>query len=137
LVGSLGFSCRYKRFLFCLGCSWSAQYKIFLPHRTLFQFICPHAQQAGQQSCLVACLSVHVSCMSSHCRPTMTTCIVDSLLTRKKEKERKSERERDGDGGRERGRGRGGERESEMERERVRGNALCWVYWEPMSLVYK
>jgi hypothetical protein len=42
LVGSLGLPCRYKRFLFCLGCSWSAQYKYFFPHRTLFQFLCPH-----------------------------------------------------------------------------------------------
>jgi hypothetical protein len=36
LVGLLGSSCRYKRLLSCLGCPG------FFPHRTLFQFICPH-----------------------------------------------------------------------------------------------
>ncbi len=33
LVGSLGLSCRYKRFLFCHWC-FTAQWKIFFPHRT-------------------------------------------------------------------------------------------------------
>jgi hypothetical protein len=34
---------------------------IFCPHRTLFQFLCPIAQQAGlRQPCRVACLLVWV-----------------------------------------------------------------------------
>ncbi len=43
-VGSLGSSCRYKRFLSCLGCSSQLSTKYFFPHRTLFQFMCPHRQ---------------------------------------------------------------------------------------------
>ncbi len=35
-------SCRYKRFLFCLGFSSRPSTKYSSPHRTLFQFICPH-----------------------------------------------------------------------------------------------
>jgi hypothetical protein len=42
LVNSLGLSCRYKRFLSCLGCSGRLNTKYVFPHRTLFQFICPH-----------------------------------------------------------------------------------------------
>jgi hypothetical protein len=42
LVGSLGLSCRYKRFLSCLCCPSRPSSKYFLPHLTLFQFICPH-----------------------------------------------------------------------------------------------
>ncbi len=34
LVGSLGLSCMYKRFLFCLGCSNRPSAKYFFPHRT-------------------------------------------------------------------------------------------------------
>jgi hypothetical protein len=41
LVGSLGFSCRYKRFYPGFGCSTQPSKKKF-PHRTLFYFICPH-----------------------------------------------------------------------------------------------
>ncbi len=49
LVGSLGLSCRYKRFLFCLGCfSVGPIQNILFPTRTLFQFKCPIAQQPGQ-----------------------------------------------------------------------------------------
>ncbi len=46
LVGLLGSSCRYKRLLSCLGCP------VFFPHRTLFQFICPHrpANWAGSRA---------------------------------------------------------------------------------------
>ncbi len=44
-VGSLCLSCRYKRFLFCLGCSIVGSVQnIFFPNRTLFQFMCPHRQ---------------------------------------------------------------------------------------------
>jgi hypothetical protein len=42
-VGSLGLSCRYKRFLFCLGCSNRPSTNYFF-HRT----VVPIAQQAGQ-----------------------------------------------------------------------------------------
>jgi hypothetical protein len=42
LVGSLGLSCRYKRFLFCLDCSSRPSTKYFFPQCTLFQCICPH-----------------------------------------------------------------------------------------------
>ncbi len=42
LVGSLGLSCQYKRFLFCLGCYCRPSTKYLFPYRTLFQFLCPH-----------------------------------------------------------------------------------------------
>jgi hypothetical protein len=41
LVGSLGLSCRYKRFLFCLGCSSRPITKLFFPNPKLFQCLCP------------------------------------------------------------------------------------------------
>ncbi len=40
LVGSSGSSCRYKRFLSCLGCSSRPSTKYSFPQRTLFQFLC-------------------------------------------------------------------------------------------------
>ncbi len=42
LVGSLGLSCRYHRFLFCLGCSSQPSMKYFSLRWTLFHFLCPH-----------------------------------------------------------------------------------------------
>ncbi len=42
LVGSLGLLCWLKRFLFSLGCSSRPSKKYFFPHRTQFEFICPH-----------------------------------------------------------------------------------------------
>ncbi len=57
LVGPLGLSCRYKRFLFCLG-RFSRQ---VILHRTLFQFFCPHRLASSKQSSWVACLLVCVS----------------------------------------------------------------------------
>jgi hypothetical protein len=43
MVGSLGSSCRYKKFLSCLGQNCSRPtYKYFFPHRNLFHFISPH-----------------------------------------------------------------------------------------------
>jgi hypothetical protein len=68
LVGSLGSFCRYKRFLYCLGCSVvSPVQNILFPRRTLFfTLFFPTAQKAGQvgrQSCRVACLLV---CVSAH-----------------------------------------------------------------------
>ncbi len=52
LVGSLGSSCQYKRFLSCLGCSSRPSVKYFGPHGALFKFLCPHrpAGQAGSRS---------------------------------------------------------------------------------------
>jgi hypothetical protein len=52
LVGSLGMSCRYKRFLFCLGCSSRLSTEYVFPHRTLFQFLCPYltARWAGSRA---------------------------------------------------------------------------------------
>ncbi len=42
LVGSLGLLCRYKWFLFCLGCSSRPTTKYFFPRHTIIQFLCPH-----------------------------------------------------------------------------------------------
>jgi hypothetical protein len=64
LVGSLGLLCRYKRFLFCLGCSSRPYTKYFFPHRTLFQYLCPQCPAswadscAGTDACLLVCVSV-------------------------------------------------------------------------------
>ncbi len=53
LVGSLGLPCRYKRFLFCLGCSSrpSVKYFFFLTIHYFNSFV-PIAQQAGQAAVL-------------------------------------------------------------------------------------
>ncbi len=40
LIGSLGLSCKYKRFLFRLGC----------PSRPCPKYLFPNAQQAGQEA---------------------------------------------------------------------------------------
>jgi hypothetical protein len=48
LVGSLGLSCRYKRFFFCLGCSSRPSTKYFFTIVHFFNFFVPNAQQAGQ-----------------------------------------------------------------------------------------
>ncbi len=51
-----------KRFLFCLGCSNLPSTKYLFPHRTLFQFLCPHRpSKLGRQPCWVAYLLVCVS----------------------------------------------------------------------------
>jgi hypothetical protein len=42
LGGSIGSSSRYKRFLFCLGCSSRPSTKYVFPKRALFQFNCTH-----------------------------------------------------------------------------------------------
>jgi hypothetical protein len=54
LVGSLGMSCRYKRFLFCLGFSSqpSTKYIFFLTAHYFNAFYVPIAQQAGQAAVL-------------------------------------------------------------------------------------
>ncbi len=62
LVGSLGFSCQYKRFLSCLGCSSRPSRKYYFPHHTLFQLIRSlRPSKLGRGSCWVACLLVYVS----------------------------------------------------------------------------
>jgi hypothetical protein len=52
VVGSLGLSVRYKRFLFCPGCSSRPRKKYFFPHHTLFPFLCPHRQASLQAAAL-------------------------------------------------------------------------------------
>ncbi len=53
LVGSLGLSCQYKRFLFCLGCFSrpSTKYFFYLPIH-YFNYFVSLAQQAGQAAVL-------------------------------------------------------------------------------------
>jgi hypothetical protein len=61
MICSMGSSCRYKRFLFSLGCSNCAS-TTFFPHCTPFQFLCPcHPPRMGRQSCRIACLLLCVS----------------------------------------------------------------------------
>jgi hypothetical protein len=52
MVGSLGLSYRYMRFLSCLGCSSWRTTKYFFPQHKLFQFMYSIAQQAGQAALL-------------------------------------------------------------------------------------
>jgi len=47
LVGSLGMSCWYKRFLFCLGCSSRPSTKCFFLTVHNFNTLVPIAQQVG------------------------------------------------------------------------------------------
>jgi len=70
LVGFLGLSYWYKRFLFCLGCSSRPNTKFF-PHRTLFQFLCPYipATWAGSRAG-----SPVSSCVSLFKKLLMLTC---------------------------------------------------------------
>jgi hypothetical protein len=59
LVSSLDLSCRYRRFLFCLGCSSQPSTKYYFSHRTLFHFISLRSPATWVlQSCRVACLCV-------------------------------------------------------------------------------
>ncbi len=53
LVGLLDSSCRYNRFLSCLGCPSHPSTKYYFPHRTLFHF-----SNLGRQACWVASLCV-------------------------------------------------------------------------------
>ncbi len=48
LVGSLGSSCRYRRFLSCLGCSGQPNTKVFFLTVHYFNLRVPIAQQPGQ-----------------------------------------------------------------------------------------
>jgi hypothetical protein len=52
LVSSLGSSCRYNRFLSCLGCSSQSSIKHYFPSCTLFHFISPYrpATWAGSRA---------------------------------------------------------------------------------------
>jgi hypothetical protein len=59
LIGSLGSSCWYNRFLSCFGCSSQPSTKCNFPHRTLFHFISPlrpATWPVARQSCWVASL---------------------------------------------------------------------------------
>jgi len=59
LVGLLGLSCRYKRFLFCLGCfSRSSTKYFFLSPYTISITLFPSPSKLGRQPCWVACLLV-------------------------------------------------------------------------------
>ncbi len=58
----------YYRFLFFLGCTSRPSTKYFLPHRTLYQFLCPIAQQAGQAAVLGR-LSLSIIVCVSGCPP--------------------------------------------------------------------
>ncbi len=51
MVGLLGLLCRYKRFLFCLGCSSRPNTNILFLTVNLFNSFVSTAQQAGQQPC--------------------------------------------------------------------------------------
>jgi hypothetical protein len=56
LVDSLGLSCQYKRFLFCIGCSIRPSTKyMYFPTVHYFKSFVPIAQQAGQAACLLVC----------------------------------------------------------------------------------
>jgi hypothetical protein len=64
LVSSLGLSCRYKRFLFCLGCSSRPSTKYFsssfVHYFNSFFLIAQQAEQAvvlGRLACLLICTS--------------------------------------------------------------------------------
>ncbi len=76
LVGSFGFSCWYKRFLFCLGCSSLPSTKYFFPHHTLFQLhykkdpkTAPCQDFVGQpKSCLYVIIDQLVFFMDRFCQ---------------------------------------------------------------------
>ncbi len=79
LVGSLGLSCRYKRFLFCLSCSSQLSWKkIFLTVYYL-NSIFSIDQQAGQTAVLGR-LSVSVCLWGSH-NPEFCPCLCNLSLT--------------------------------------------------------
>ncbi len=63
LVGSLVLSCRYKRFLFCLGCSsrTTVVQNIFFLTVHYIDSLTPSPSNLGMQPCWVTCLLVRVS----------------------------------------------------------------------------
>jgi hypothetical protein len=61
LVGSLGSSCRQKRFLSCLGCSSKPGTKYYFLTAHFFAFLVPIAQQPGQWAGSRAGSPVYVS----------------------------------------------------------------------------
>ncbi len=73
LVGLLGLCCRYKRFLFCLGCSSQPIIKdIFFLTIHYFNSYVPIAQQAGQAAVLgrlSLSMCLQVWCMKRFCIP--------------------------------------------------------------------
>jgi hypothetical protein len=59
LVGSLGLSCLYKRFLFCLGCPrWLGTKKVFLTGHYFTSFV-PIAHQQARQAAVLRRLSLN------------------------------------------------------------------------------
>jgi hypothetical protein len=63
LVDSLGLSCRYKIFMFCLGCSSRPSRKYFFLTIHYFSYFVPITQQAGQTA-LLGRLSLSVCLLS-------------------------------------------------------------------------
>ncbi len=63
LVGSLGLSCLYKRFLFCLSCSVGPVQNIFFltVQYIISILLSPSPCKLGRQPCWVTCLIVFVS----------------------------------------------------------------------------
>jgi hypothetical protein len=78
LVGSLGSSCRYKRFLSCLGCpSRPPSTKYFFPRRTLFHLICPNRPASWAGSRAASPISYYVSLISTTCEQEIFTLLLD------------------------------------------------------------
>jgi hypothetical protein len=68
LIGSLGVSCWYQRFLFCLGCSSQPSTKYFFSSLyTISIHFSPLPSKLGMQSCWVACLLACVSGSAYRC----------------------------------------------------------------------
>jgi hypothetical protein len=76
LVGSLGLSCRYKRYLFCLGYSSRPSTKYFFLTVHYFNSFVPIAQQAGQAAVLGR-LSLTVVCVSDQTLNKM--CVLEEI----------------------------------------------------------
>jgi hypothetical protein len=61
LVCLMGSSCQYERFLSCLSCSSQPSTRYFFLTIRFFTSFVPIAQQAGRQSCRIACFLICVS----------------------------------------------------------------------------
>jgi hypothetical protein len=84
LVGSWGLSRRYKRFLFCLGCSNRPSTKYFFPPCTLFQFLCPHRPTSWPGS--------HAVSPASCCRSSFRGQIQEDKYSTRQKYEEKEEK---------------------------------------------
>ncbi len=79
LDGSLGLSCRYERFLFCIGRPSRPSSKYFFPHRTLFQFICHHLREG---TCNVSWpMYLSTNSISAGWLPWSTSCIWEEVYS--------------------------------------------------------